>query len=66
MRRIFLISLRVIFPMEIKVPTLPGEWGLDWSICMTIIKAHNGRMEAENRKEGGSVFRFSLPLKGSE
>jgi two-component system sensor histidine kinase KdpD len=40
--------------------------GIGLSICMTIIKAHNGKMEAENRKEGGAVFRFALPLKGNE
>ncbi len=39
--------------------------GIGLSICMTIVKAHNGKMEAENRKEGGAVFRFVLPLKGS-
>ncbi len=40
--------------------------GIGLSICMTIIKAHNGTMEANNRKEGGAVFQFSLPLEGSE
>jgi len=40
--------------------------GIGLSICMTIIKAHNGTMEAHNRKEGGAVFRFTLPLEGSE
>lgn len=40
--------------------------GIGLSICMTIIKAHNGTMEACNRKEGGAVFQFSLPLEGSE
>ncbi|WP_077611338.1 sensor histidine kinase [Clostridium sp. Marseille-P2415] len=40
--------------------------GIGLSICMTIIKAHNGTMEAYNRKEGGAVFQFSLPLEGSE
>lgn len=49
-----------------KSPDSSRGMGIGLSICMTIIKAHNGRMEAENRKEGGSVFRFSLPLKGSE
>jgi two-component system sensor histidine kinase KdpD len=39
--------------------------GIGLSICMTIIKAHNGTMEAQNRKEGGAVFQFSLPLEGS-
>ena len=40
--------------------------GIGLSICMTIIKAHNGTMEAKNRKEGGAVFTFTLPLEGSE
>jgi len=40
--------------------------GIGLSICMTIIKAHNGTMEAANRKEGGAVFKFTLPLEGSE
>jgi Osmosensitive K+ channel histidine kinase len=38
--------------------------GIGLSICMSIIKAHNGRMEALNKKEGGAVFRFMLPLEG--
>jgi two-component system sensor histidine kinase KdpD len=36
--------------------------GIGLSICMSIIKAHSGTLEAENRKEGGSLFRFQLPL----
>ncbi|WP_033165334.1 sensor histidine kinase KdpD [Clostridium sp. KNHs205] len=40
--------------------------GIGLSICMTIIKAHNGTMEADNRKEGGAIFKFTLPLEGSE
>jgi two-component system, OmpR family, sensor histidine kinase KdpD len=36
--------------------------GIGLSICMTIIKAHNGSLEAHNRIGGGSVFRFSLPM----
>jgi len=31
---------------------------------MSIIKAHNGKIEAENRKDGGAIFRFTLPLEG--
>ncbi|MBR0597014.1 sensor histidine kinase [Sinanaerobacter chloroacetimidivorans] len=38
--------------------------GIGLSICMSIIKAHNGKMEAANRKEGGAVFLFKLPLEG--
>jgi two-component system sensor histidine kinase KdpD len=40
--------------------------GIGLSICMTIIKAHNGKMEAHNREEGGAVFQFILPLEGSD
>ncbi len=36
--------------------------GIGLSICMTIVKAHNGRIEAKNRKSGGAVFTFMLPL----
>lgn len=36
--------------------------GIGLSICMSIIKAHQGRMEAENRSSRGAAFRFYLPL----
>lgn len=36
--------------------------GVGLSICMSIIKAHHGKMEAANKREGGAVFRFMLPL----
>lgn len=36
--------------------------GIGLSICKSIIKAHGGRLEAENRTEGGAVLRFCLPL----
>ncbi len=36
--------------------------GIGLSICQSIIKAHGGVMEAENRPLGGAVFRFTLPL----
>jgi two-component system sensor histidine kinase KdpD len=38
--------------------------GIGLSICMSIIKAHQGTMEAANREAGGAAFRFTLPLKG--
>lgn len=37
--------------------------GIGLSICLSIIKAHNGKMEAANRNTGGAIFRFSLPIK---
>jgi two-component system sensor histidine kinase KdpD len=40
--------------------------GIGLSICMSIVKAHQGKMEAYNKKEGGAVFRFTLPLLGGD
>jgi len=39
----------------------PGV-GLGLFICREIIDAHEGRIWAENRLEGGSAFIFELPL----
>lgn len=36
--------------------------GLGLAICRMIIEAHGGKIWAENRDGGGSVFKFSLPL----
>ena len=37
--------------------------GIGLSVCGSIIKAHNGLFEADNRPEGGAVFRVCLPMK---
>lgn len=34
--------------------------GIGLSVCATIIKAHGGKITAENAKSGGAVFRFAL------
>ena len=34
--------------------------GIGLSVCATIVRAHGGNIAAENRKDGGAVFRFSL------
>lgn len=36
--------------------------GLGLAICRMIVEAHGGKIWAENRDGGGSVFKFSLPL----
>ncbi|MDE2237551.1 MAG: GAF domain-containing protein, partial [Elusimicrobia bacterium] len=36
--------------------------GLGLAICRAILAAHGGRIWAENRNGGGSIFRFSLPI----
>jgi len=42
--------------------TKPDGMGMGLSISRTIIEAHNGRIWAENRAEGGVSFRFTLPI----
>lgn len=41
--------------------SIPGT-GLGLSICKSIVEAHGGKIWAENRSEGGTVFSFSIPL----
>jgi len=40
--------------------------GIGLSICKSIVNAHHGKMEAVNKKNGGAVFRFMLPLEEGE
>lgn len=40
--------------------------GIGLSLCATIIKAHGGRITAENADEGGAVFRFTLGMEEHE
>ncbi|RPF47420.1 two-component system sensor histidine kinase KdpD [Hydrogenoanaerobacterium saccharovorans] len=53
-------------PNSTKSPDSSRGMGIGLSICMSIIKAHSGKMEAENRKEGGAIFQFTLPLEKSD
>ena len=40
--------------------------GIGLSVCQTIIQAHGGTIEAENRALGGAIFRFTIPLEGEQ
>ena len=36
--------------------------GLGLAICRGIIEAHGGMISARNAREGGAVFRFTIPM----
>lgn len=44
-------------------PESPTGAGLGLAICKGIVEAHRGRIWAEAREGGGTVIRFTLPLK---
>lgn len=51
-----------IFDKFVRGSGAGGGIGLGLTICRAIINAHGGWIKAENRKDGGAVFRFALPL----
>jgi two-component system sensor histidine kinase KdpD len=54
-------ELERVFDKFYHSPSSPGS-GLGLAICRAIIQAHGGRIWAENRKGGGAIFQFTLPL----
>jgi PAS domain S-box-containing protein len=52
------LAARIFEPM---FTTKAQGMGLGLSICRSIIESHGGRLWAEPRPGGGSIFRFSIP-----
>ena len=50
------------FKQSSKTKTGAGGTGLGLAICRAILKAHSGKIWAENNPEGGSSFYFILPV----
>lgn len=46
--------------------TKPGGMGIGLSICRRIVEAHGGELTMRQRPEGGTTFRFTLPLPDRE
>lgn len=42
------------------------DMGLGLMVCLTIVRAHGGTIEAQNRVSGGAEFSFCLPLMEEE
>jgi hypothetical protein len=40
--------------------------GIGLAICRSIIEFHQGRLWVEARREGGSVFRFTVPIEEND
>ena len=51
------------FTQSSKTKSNAGGSGLGLSICREIILAHNGSIWAENNPDGGSIFRFQIPIR---
>ena len=50
------------FVQSSETKTSAGGTGLGLAICREILAGHGGRIWAENRREGGALFAFELPV----
>lgn len=60
-------KLEKVFSGSFETGSLPADnqkrnMGIGLSVCATIIKAHEGTIRVENRKEGGCSFCFTLKM----
>jgi signal transduction histidine kinase len=46
--------------------TKPHGMGIGLAICRSIIEFHQGRLWVEPRREGGTRFRFTVPIEEDE
>jgi signal transduction histidine kinase len=46
--------------------TKPEGMGMGLVVSKTIIEAHQGKIWAENRPEGGACFSFTVPISNGE
>jgi len=60
--RVFESFYRIRQREKSDLTALPGHGsGLGLAVCEGFVKAHGGRIWAENRENGGAVFQFTLP-----
>lgn len=55
---------QMFYTTRSKGPDNRSGVGLGLAICQSIVEAHKGSIQAQNRSGGGAVFTFTLPLEG--